>query len=448
MKKLFIHLLSWGAMACVLLLAACSDDTDALKPAPELYANEVTDITRHEATLHGLLHVGQNNHTVDHYGFIYSTLPSLAEGETVTVGTGSSVSDFSVQLSNLEPGRKYYYCSYVFSGYSTQRSPIRSFTTLLSSGPAFGSASVAVSDLNSITISCELLDNGGSPLTLCGFLYAECENYSESMPADPASVRLEFGAPGVVYVPSSELRTVIPDLRPGVRYVLCAVGLSNNRLSYSDRVWVDLPQVQQPVLSAVSFCDSTVSSVRVRADILGSGSFDIVKKGFCYSIDKEVPTVDNLVVYDRTPSSSISCVLPGLQALTTYYVRPFVLHGSDYVYGDPAVFVLPNGVRVTTYDQVDLTPVYDDAGKVIAVRALLRGAIQASTAVASCGFCWSDVHPEPSITDAHITAEGSGNDFSATVTEIRPGTTYYYRAFAESENELTYGTVKTFVTPQ
>ena len=87
-------------------------------------------------------------------------------------------------------------------------------------------------------------------------------------------------------------------------------------------------------------------------------------------------------------------------------------------------------------------------GKVIAVRALLRGAIQASTAVASCGFCWSDVHPEPSITDAHITAEGSGNDFSATVTEIRPGTTYYYSAFAESENELTYGTVKTFVTPQ
>ena len=65
--------------------------------------------------------------------------------------------------------------------------------------------------------------------------------------------------------------------------------------------------------------------------------------------------------------------------------------------------------------------------------------------VTECGVCWSQWN-EPT-TDDHHTVAGSGTgSFTANLTDLLAGTTYYVRAYAVNEAGTSYGSVLTFTT--
>ena len=75
---------------------------------------------------------------------------------------------------------------------------------------------------------------------------------------------------------------------------------------------------------------TTTNSLSVTSSIGGNAN-QIVKKGFCYSVNTQNPTIkDNAVDADENFSTTIS----GLTANTSYYIRAYVYSDSRYTYSD------------------------------------------------------------------------------------------------------------------
>lgn len=75
---------------------------------------------------------------------------------------------------------------------------------------------------------------------------------------------------------------------------------------------------------------TTSTSLSVTSSVSGNVS-QIVKKGFCYSVNVPNPTIkDNVVDADESFSATIS----GLMANTSYHIRAYVYRDSRYTYSD------------------------------------------------------------------------------------------------------------------
>ncbi len=83
--------------------------------------------------------------------------------------------------------------------------------------------------------------------------------------------------------------------------------------------------VVTPVITA-----TTGTSLSVTSSITGSTN-QVVKKGFCYSVNAQNPTIkDNLVDADNNFSATIS----GLMSNTSYHIRAYVYSNSSYTYSN------------------------------------------------------------------------------------------------------------------
>nr|NQU89573.1 VCBS repeat-containing protein [Bacteroidota bacterium] len=63
------------------------------------------------------------------------------------------------------------------------------------------------------------------------------------------------------------------------------------------------------------------------------------------------------------------------------------------------------------------------------------------------GVCYSHAHSNPTLADMQETMGSGPGEFSGTVTDLNPGTTYYYRAFCSSLFRTFYGEVKSITLP-
>lgn len=103
-------------------------------------------------------------------------------------------------------------------------------------------------------------------------------------------------------------------------FAACSDGLDNIEYDRNSGITITTPEV-----TATTGTSLTVSST-------ATGNIDqIVKKGFCYSLNAQNPTIkDNIVDADENFSATIS----GLRGNTSYYIRAYVYGNSRYTYSD------------------------------------------------------------------------------------------------------------------
>ena len=104
-----------------------------------------------------------------------------------------------------------------------------------------------------------------------------------------------------------------------VLFVIAACSDSNDDAG-SGNVAIGIPEITA----------TTTGSLTVTSSVSGNTS-QIVKKGFCYSVNTQNPTIkDNVVDANENFSATIS----GLTPNTSYYIRAYVYGDSRYTYSD------------------------------------------------------------------------------------------------------------------
>jgi hypothetical protein len=140
----------------------------------------------------------------------------------------------------------------------------------------------------------------------------------------------------------------------------------------------------------------------------------------------------------RTSTGAFSADLTGLTPGTTYYCRAKADGDGDAVYGEEQPFTTPTTApSVTT----------NDATNFATTSATLNGEL-ASLGTASSvnvSFEWGTATGSYTHTTADQARIGTGA-FSADLSGLTPGTTYYYRAKADGDGDAVYGEEKSFTT--
>ena len=193
----------------------------------------------------------------------------------------------------------------------------------------------------------------------------------------------------------------------------------------------------QPLQTSISL--SELSVARQSANFLiNIASEQVVGEfGLVYTESGNVPTVTNgkvVKVGNGGTSRGLAYELTGLQENTRYMVRAFVYkqNSSDVIYSEP--------IEITTKASMlsigELKSLY-----VSNTSAELRFSFTSDTDVFDYGFVYSATKPEPTRDDGVVTIGrgGTGGNVMGTITNLQESTTYYVRAYVQTERGHTYG---------
>lgn len=152
-------------LTTLLFITACSREENPISLPPSVQAEEATDITRTSARISG--HIEQNGEgSVTRAQFRYGTTLAMTEQISITPGR-----EVTVLLTDLQPGTTYHYCLEAGNKYNMIQSEVLTFTTQPNTPPSLGHVTMLNQGPVSITLSYEILNDGGEKILSTGFYY-------------------------------------------------------------------------------------------------------------------------------------------------------------------------------------------------------------------------------------------------------------------------------------
>ena len=181
----------------------------------------------------------------------------------------------------------------------------------------------------------------------------------------------------------------------------------------------------------------TATTATCGGTITFSNTPNIAVCGVCWSTSHN-PTVDDNNATCPYEAESFSCILTGLTAGNTYYVRAYVTDnaGTVYAYGNEVVFTTSQ-VVITTSPATNISLRTASVGGNIASNGV--------SIITERGVCWSTL-PNPTIADNLISTNGMSGSYIIDLINLTPATTYYVRAYATNSVETQYGNEVSFTT--
>lgn len=138
---------------------------------------------------------------------------------------------------------------------------------------------------------------------------------------------------------------ILTSLFTAMAFFACTDGLDNIEYNSKGDVAIALPSASA----------TTGTSLTLTATLDGNVG-NVVKRGFCYSLTNQTPTIkDNMVEADENFTATIT----GLKGNTEYFVRAFVYGNSRYTYSE--TFTATTGAQTLEEQLADYeAPTYDD----------------------------------------------------------------------------------------
>ena len=191
------------------------------------------------------------------------------------------------------------------------------------------------------------------------------------------------------------------------------------------------------VLNTLECTDVKGTTAVFNAEMLNEGNPKYTERGFVYSTQQQ-PTVENTIIKLTAPVNNelhFSVQAVDLAANTTYYVRAYAINALGTVYSTNQVsfMVQTSAPSVTTHA---FTSLNIEAGT-----AIFNGEVVnvGDPAYTERGFVYGTV-PNPTIDDTKKVVSGTGTgSFSANITGLKEGNTYYVRAYAQNVKGVAYG---------
>lgn len=417
------------AFSC-LYLVACKDEESPQWTSIEGILGEPLP-SRKAAVVEGVIS-GSIGGDVSSFGFLCSLSQELVPEDPATKPFPIKEEKFAVgktfkcTLTDLEPGKQYFYCMYVSNGTNMMKTQFSSFTTLTTSKPLLGDMKMLSVGEYSLSVSCSILDDGGSNITQCGFFYKKQED--------------EKFEPKLVTVES--FQSTIDKLTPGTVYFVYPFATNKDGTAYGDTLQFTTEGFEAPVVVTNAVGSDAIGSdwAVLSGSLENKGSSDIEEMGFCYTTEDKDPVKDVDKFVSVNDKKDFTYKLTGLISETKYYVRAYAKNGTKAAYGKRFEFVTKKYIK-PEFGIVEISNVTD-------VSANVQSTIQqGSDNILKKGFCYSN-SGAPDIKNATISevTDIEGEYLKATITGLYPKKKYFIRAFVETVKEVYYGKVEILET--
>jgi len=367
---------------------------------------------------------------ITNQGVCWSTSPAPTTGlHTKTTYDGWSGNSFYSSITELSPVTKYYLRAYAVNNQGTSYGNEVVFTTPPALSSITTTYATAISK-SSVMSGGQITNDGGAPVTERGLIWSTDQNFN------PDTVVLNRNINGAG---TGKFSSTIENMQLSISYYIRAYATNSAGTAYGNQVTVTIFPTS-PILNTIQLTDITGTSVKSGGEIVSDGGAPITLKGICWSTHTN-PTVDDSRTYNGTGDDNYAVTISGLKPNTLYYIRAYAINKIGTAYGVERT-VQTNNIPTLTAS----TPVTN----IIATTATSGGEItdDGRSPILSRGICWSTYsNPDISLSTRTIDNSSAGiGSFIANMKSLKPGTTYYVRAYATNAVGTGYGSQVQFTT--
>lgn len=392
---------------------------------PSLRTPSISEATTNSAkVLSGLLSDGGAK--ISEMGVVYSLTKSPTIASTKIKASTTSIGDFTIDISNLEPGKTYYVRAYATNTVGTAYSSEASFVTNIDVAKLTTANVTGVTD-NSAVCGGSITDNGGSLVTARGVVWSTVQNPTVSL-----STKTVNGSG------DGQFTSNITGLKPATKYYVRAYATTLAGTAYGNEVSFTT-NATVPTVSTQAITNITATSATSGGNVTNNGGSAITARGVVWSTSKNPTTDLPTKTTNGSGTGAFTSSITGLKAGITYYVRAYATNAIGTSYGEELTFV--SGIAqptVTTETVVNITSnsascggnVVEDGGSTVTAR----------------GLVWStSENPTINLSTKVVCGNGKGS-FSGQLTSLEPGTVYYVRTYATNTAGTAYGEQRSFKT--
>ena len=348
-----------------------------------------------------------------------SSSPTTSNFKTTDAGTTGS---YTSNLTSLTGSTTYYVRAYATNSVGTVYGAEQSFTTLAPVLPTLATNSASVITGNTATSGGNVTIDGGTIVTARGVCWSTIFN-----PTISDSKTTDAGTTGI-------FTSSITGLSYGTLYYVRAYATNSVGTAYG--AGVSFTSLALPSLAATVDASSITSvSATSGSNVISDGGATITARGICWSTSTTPTTALSTKTTDGTGMGSYTSNITALAGSTTYYVRAYATNSVGTTYGTEVNFttlapVLPTLAATTA------------ASSITSTSAVSGGSVTSDGGAAiTVGVCWN-TSTNPTTSDSKTTAVGALGIFTANITGLTLGTTYYVRAYATNSVGTVYGTTE------
>lgn len=436
-------LFGMSLLVIVLCVISCEKDTVPMNFIPEMSTAKVdeTTITRVQAMVGG--NIVQGTSIIDEQGILYSTASSEYFTDTAKVTSLDSDGNFTVLLQGLEPGKTYYYCTYVKSGPTLARANVETFTT--NENPETGIAVTGQVDTYGITyavvggsVNLDFLPAGtGNPEIGVEYSYVASDGTTKSL-----QKQIEGLTDNAFTVELSNLSPAIEcKYRSYVRYGGIVYYGEYRTFTTKSLVNITIPG---------EATDITLNSAEVTSNVDTDklDGKDALTVGIAYSTSASALHPDSIFSSETLPVNDavngvFTVTLSNLSEMTAYYYASFTETDGVYCFSEIKTF--------TTHSEKDLA-ITGQVKSYGMTYAEINGSVNKdllpdSYEILEAGIELCKMSSDGISSTYQEKSNSFENDaFIVEVNNLSPATEYKYRSFVKSGARIYYGEYSAFTT--